>query len=100
MDFDLWKEIQRILRIIPLKIRFKWIESHQDDKKKKGPRTDAATLNIQVDARAGALSAKMKHHVPTLTIPSSQISISIGNVQYSTIISQLLPFGITYTSQD
>ena len=82
MDFDLWKEIQRILRIIPLKIRFKWIESHQDDKKKKGPRTDAATLNIQVDARAGALSAKMKHHVPTLTIPSSQISISIGNVQY------------------
>ena len=74
--------MQSILRVIPLKIRFKWIESHQDDKNKKGPISDAAALNIQVDARAGSLSAKMTHHVPTFTIPSCNISISIGNVQY------------------
>ena len=35
MDYDLWVETRKLLKIIPIKIEFKWIESHQDSKKNK-----------------------------------------------------------------
>ena len=62
MDYDLWVETRKLLQIIPIKIEFKWIESHQDSKKKKKI-SNGAELNIQVDKLAGDYRKSMATHI-------------------------------------
>jgi hypothetical protein len=81
MDYDLWVETRKLLQIIPIKIEFKWIESHQDSKKKKKI-SNGAELNIQVDKLAGDHRKSMATHIPTMKIPAGDIAIGINGIRY------------------
>ena len=85
MDYDLWMEIQNLKRLLPFKIRFKWVKAHQDES--IDPRDildlpDPSQLNIQVDAMAGEYRRTMPTHVPTIRFPAGRLWIGVNGVYH------------------
>ena len=80
MDFDMWTELRRIKAAILFRVVFEWVQSHQDGGTPSSLLSDASRLNIQVDHLEGKISSTMTTRVPTISIPSSIITISINGV--------------------
>jgi hypothetical protein len=85
MDYDLWQEMQHLKRLLPFKIRFKWVKAHQDDT--LDPREieglpDKVQLNIQVDAMAGEYRSTMPTHVPTIRFTAGDLWIGVNGVYH------------------
>ena len=82
MDYDLWVEMRTLLKLIPLKIDFEWIQSHQDKKQGNEELSNTAKLNIQVDKIAGECRENMTRPISTMKIPAGVVAIGVNGIRY------------------
>ena len=88
--FDIWTEIRRIRHLNPLKIKCKWVHSHQESERDFDPTLPEVRLNIDVDKMAGDLSSTRTQNPPTLLIPSSSAAIIVSGRRYHHFPAQII----------
>ena len=81
-DFDLWAELRRVRNFLPFRLKFSWVQSHQDSSTDCEPTLTEVLLNIEVDKMAGAISSTMTSTPPTLLIPAGEVAVVVNGTRY------------------
>ena len=81
-DFDLWVLLRNLRHLIPFKVNFLWVASHQDPNPGFLALPPSVLANIQVDGLAQTTRETVTNPPPTLRIPECEIAISVAHVRY------------------